>query len=1022
MVNVRLLILVSLFCAGCAWIGLNRLEISTDVLQTLPAGEKVLADGLTIFKNHPIHDQIAVDVAVDRDDGIDLLVTAGDELTRRMRESGLFSRVGMGEIGERIPELAGHAAKALPFLFSAQELEGDVAPLLAPERIGQRIQQLRDDLTGLAGIGQAGFIGADPLGLKDRVMARLAPLAPSSTARMHQGHLLSADGRHLLVVARPRASGTDGAAARELAAFFETASREIAAPAPGQRITLTPVGSYRAALDNETLIRRDVRLAVGLSTAGIALLLLFSFPRPLLGLLSLVPALAGTAGALFVYSLFHRSISVMALGFSGAVISMTADYGIAYLLFLDQPRETDSRATSREVCSISILTQLTTIGAFLVLGVSGFPIMTEVGRFTALGQAMAFGFIHFVFPRVLPVMPPGSSRALPLRKLINRLYGTGKAGLAAAGLLAVGLAFFAKPHFQISLSSMNTVSQATRAADELFGRVWGNFSGRIFLMATADSPEDLRRMDDRLLALVEEDLGRGVLDSGFSPSMIFPGPERAADNLAAWRRFWTPERIAEVSAVLAKNAEDNGFAPDAFADFTARLAPAAHEAPPTMPERFHELLGISIPSAETRVVRFATLTPGKGYDATTFLARYGDGETVFDPQFFSEWMARYLFSTFKTMLLLVCAGMSLVMFFSLLHPTLTLLSLLPPAFAMVCTLGTLKLLGQPFGIPALMLSVIVLGTGIDYGILCLRAHQRYRDMAHPSYALARSAAFLAGSSALIGFGALCFAEHSMLRAVGLAAMLGIGFCLAGTFLLLPPLLAAYFEKTRPDCPAPGRSVGQRVLRRFRSLEAHPRVFARCKLAFDPMFGELPRMLAGAADITTILDIGCGYGIPACWCLETFPAARVHGLEPDPERVRVASLVLAERGTVSQGLAPDLPPLPAGTGADLVLLLDMLHYLDDATVDALLQRCFAVLRPGGRLVMRVSVPPPGRPSWMWRLENFMVQRSGRGPWFRPMDEAARRLEAAGFTLTVTEASANPELAWLVGLAAKGGPDA
>ena len=41
---------------------------------------------------------------------------------------------------------------------------------------------------------------------------------------------------------------------------------------------------------------------------------------------------------------------------------------------------------------------------------------------------------------------------------------------------------------------------------------------------------------------------------------------------------------------------------------------------------------------------------------------------------------------------------------------------------------------------------------------------------------------------LIGFGVLCFAEHSTLRSVGIISLCGIGYSFLGTILLLPPLL------------------------------------------------------------------------------------------------------------------------------------------------------------------------------------------------------------------------------------------
>ena len=68
-------------------------------------------------------------------------------------------------------------------------------------------------------------------------------------------------------------------------------------------VRLTPIGAYRAALDNEMIVRADVQKMLLISFLGITVLLLFAFPRPLLGLLSLLPAIVGTLTAFFVFAL-----------------------------------------------------------------------------------------------------------------------------------------------------------------------------------------------------------------------------------------------------------------------------------------------------------------------------------------------------------------------------------------------------------------------------------------------------------------------------------------------------------------------------------------------------------------------------------------------------------------------------------------------------------------------------------------------------------------------------------------------
>ena len=1019
MINYRLLLLVSLLVSALAGIGLLRLNLDTDVVRSLPSGDKVIADGLEIFEHHPIHDQIAIDVMSNVDDP-DSLVAVGALLEKKMTDSGLFAQVGTAAMSELLPDLALYAAHNLPLLFSEQELAQKVAPLLDADRIKSRMRKLYTDLTSMEGIGQAEFMRLDPLGLKDLVLARLAPLAPSLNTRFYQGALLSADGRHLLVTARPLATGTDTNSARKIAELIIENSRTLNEKynSSGRQITLTPVGAYRAALDNERIIRHDVQLALVLATAGVGFLLLTLFSRPLIGLLSLVPAFAGTGAALFAYSLFHSSISIMVLGFGGAIISITVDHGIAYLLFLDRSYETKGRDASHEVRAIGIMAVITTIGAFLILSCSGFPIFTELGQFTALGIFFSFLFIHSIFPRIFPTMPPGSDRNMPLRGLVNSLYNSGKAGFIAAILLAIGLAFFARPQFAVNLDSMNTVTEATLAADAFFTKVWGSVGDRIVLMSKAKDIEKIQQDNDFLLAKIERDIDNDVLRGGFVPSMIFPGREREANNLQAWRNFWQDGRSEHTKEALLGAGAELGFAPDAFAGFFSQLDAAPDVTLQPLPAKYYDLLGISKNAKESGLLQFITLLPGKNYDGAGFQRAYGKDVRVFDASFFTGRLADILFSTFTTMLIIVAVSMALLLFFFYLNLQLTLLTLLPAVFAYICTLGTLGLLHHPLDIPSLMLSVVILGMGIDYAIFCVRAHQRYRVVRHPSYVLVRVAVFMSGVSTLIGFGVLCFAEHSVLKSVGITSLLGIGYSLLGTFLLLPPLLDRYvagenrWSRTRSN----NCDRACRIRARFRMLEAYPRLFVRFKLHFDPMFKELPRMLAERKNVATIIDIGCGYGVPACWCLDYFAQAKVYGLDPDPERVRIAAIGAGDRGRIGIGSAPDLPVV--AEAVDVVLLLDMLHHLDDATVLALFNNSFTALGNHGILVIRFAIIPGARPSWSWHLEDWRIKIAGRHPWYRSPEKMVQWLLEAGFTVTVNEVSAaNPELIWMVGRADK-----
>jgi len=743
--------------------------------------------------------------------------------------------------------------------------------------------------------------------------------------------------------------------------------------------------------------------------AGIALLLILAFPRPLFSLLSLIPPLAGTAAALFVYSLFHSSISIMVLGFSGALISIMDDFSITYLLFFDRPQATKGKQAAGEVNAIGgIIAVLTTIASFLVLSLNDFPIFAELGEFTALGLLFTYLFIYFVCPKIFPVMPPSGKRNPPLHRISSLLYRAGKPGLVAAVLFAGIMFFFAKPVFHLSLSDMNTVSKKTQQEGRMFSKVWGDLSRKVYLMTTAASRDALQKKNDHLLVDMEKNIQLERIRSVFNPSMIFPGKERAAENRAAWKHFWTPERIGKVKTELIGTGTALGFKKDAFAPFFAQLSLDTPMQPAPLSPRYDKLLGITA-SQSGGLAQFIAVTPGRHYNAQAFIKEFSKNCKIFDATYFSGFLSHILFTTYTSSLAIMTVVVTLMLFLYFLDWRLTCITLLPLVFAYICTLGTLNIIGHPLDIPGLMLTVVILGIGVDYSIYTVCGRRRYGSDDHPSSILVKSAVLLSASSTLIGFGVLCFAEHSTLRSVGITSLCGIGYSFLGSILLLPPLLEAYYKSINTVVNQEGTLV-QRILQRYRLLETYPRMFARFKLTNDPLFRDLEKILGESDTFKTILDIGCGFGVPACWCLEHFSQARVVGIDPDPERVRVAAIAVQERGTIMEGAAPELPKI--GERPDLVLLLDMLHYIDDRQLAKTLIKLQKLMMPGGLLVARFVIRPVTNPSLSWRVEDFRARLSGCITNYRTTEFLTGLLSANGFSAPRVSPTSNSELFWIV----------
>jgi len=1009
------IIFVLLVVVGAFITSLQRLIFDTDLVASLPQNDSVLADARRIITNHPIQDRVVIDVSRSEADG-DELVSAAMVIEKRLRESGLFARVGLDQEQLFITELIFSITGRLPVLFSTNELEEKVKPLLEPEKIRATLSDHFARLSHLESVGQAKLIGQDPLNLRNLIFSKLSHLAPTQNAQIYKGYLLSVDKKHLLIIAEPLLSGVDTTFSRKLTALIDGINLELNQDREGEEtVTLTPAGAYRAALDNEIMAKRGTERAVLFSTIGIMMLLLLAFPRPLIGLLALLPSVVGTMLALFVYSLLHPSISMMAIGFGSAIISFTVDYGITYLLFLDRPHETHGLETTKEVWPLGLLAMLTTAVSFAFLAVTGFTALAQIGEFTALGVLFTYIFVHVIYPVIFPNVPPAKGKSLlPLQAFANWIAKpAGKKKAYAAVGLAIVLLFYANPVFHVDLNAMNSVSKETLAAEKLLADVWGDLFSRIYMMVEGRDVKELQQKGDHLATLLDQDVRTGTLASAFVPSMIFPGEQRGDQNFSAWRAFWQPEKTAALRKAMNHVSIELGFAPDAFAPFLS-LVETKEMATLAIPQPFFGLLGISMSRDRSTWVQVSTLTPGPAYRGEPFYKRFKLTGLVriFDPVLFSQRLADVLLSSFIKMALIVGVMTILVAFLYLLDWQLTLLGLLPTLFALICTMGTLNLLGEPLGIPTIMVTVVVIGMGSDYALYLVRSYQRYMDEDHPSLGLIRLSVFLCFATTFMGFSALAVSGHALLKNAGIALVLGIGYSFIGAVTITPPLLKHVFvpiQWSHEEIVPGSKEHGLRAMRRYRHMEPYPRLFARFKILLDPMFPRLANFLHSPR---CIIDIGCGYGVPAVWLLSLFPQAKVYGFDPDQRRVMIAKRVFGERGLAVVGKAPELPAIFPGQ-MDTVLMLDMIHLISDDELSLTLQRLYNKMIPGGRLILRATVPSRKRLPWLRRIEEWRLKVSHLTSHFRSEEKVTKLLSEAGFMMKLTEPAAlDREETWFV----------
>ena len=993
-VNWSIIFVVALIVTGLSVWESRNLKIDTDILESMPHKDPVLADARLIIKHLPVQDKVFINLEQTSPDRNKLIDTAA-AVTDQLNKSGLFIRVGIGDDAEHFPELIAHVNDNLPALLSADDLEQKIAPLLTPDNIREAMAQNRQALGQLEGIGRGDMMTKDPLGFSSVILKQMSALLPANKALFYQGQLISEDGTNALIVARIKGSGTDTAVAEKIEKLLEDCRRDLAAK--GHPYKLTATGAYRVALDNETTAKSDMQMAVTFTTLGIAFLLILAFPRPLIGLLALLPSSVGAIAALFVCSFLFKSMSIIAVGFGSAIMAFTVDLGIAYLLFLDQPHATCGKDVAREVWSAEFLAVLTTVGSFLLLLISDFKILAQIGVFSALGVAFALLFVHLVFPRIFPAMPPARKPGNPLlSNAVQKFAAPAKWKLIAAIIFGLAMLFFAKPVFNVDMNSMNSMSEATMNADKKMQEVWGNLSGRCYVFLQASDMTQLREKNDQLAGWLAGDIRDEKLSPPFLPTVLFPSPETAQHNYAAWSAFWNKDRVAELKRNLSAAGKENDFAPDAFEPFW-KIINRTTIGSFDIPEKYFDMLGIAKSSAG--YTQLSLLASGKNYNAEDFFERLSRSglAKIFDADLFNKRLGDFLKDLFLEIAIIISIGLVLITFLYFLDWQLTLAAMAPIVFALFATLGTMKIIGHPLDIPGIMLWIIIMGMGDDYSVYYICHYQRNVDEKSLAMHTIKLAIFLAALTTLIGFGVLALADHALLRSIGIVSFLGIIYSLIGVFFILPSLMDKIFAPIA--YPADKVVIGsrdhlRRTVLRYRHLPGYPRVFARMKIMMDPMFRELHKYVKNPR---RIIDIGCGFGVPATWLLEIYPDARVFGIEPDVERVLIASRVIGSRGRVEAGRAPDLPHVEGE--ADHVLMLDMLHLISDDEVKIVFQRIYDKLTADGTLLIRTTIPSDKPNPWKRWIETSRLKMTGMPNRFRSETEIADFMKQAGFAVQV-----------------------
>ncbi len=544
----------------CAWLTSARLHVSSDVSTLFPESGDAMA--LSRFtRAFGGRDPAVVLVRGTNADDVRLVA---DGIGEALRHAPSIVRVL-----DRAPAPTPPADPTLAWLYAGPDARARLRAVLTPEGMRARLAETRALLLAPAGAESAeAWLERDPLRMGQipwESRAELASGVPFSSG----GAFVADEGRARLVVAEPRGSAFESAAARALVEDVERASREAGRPG----VTTELAGGHAIAWETEQMLRRDMEVSGTLSVvlASVAFVLTFRRVRALAAVLP--PLALGTLWTTGLAALYPAGLNAVAVAFAAVVVGVGVDTGVhVYAALLDARRDGHAPHEAARIARAKTLRPTLTAAAvaalaFASLAVAGLRGVKQLGLLCGAGELLTSVAILLVTPEIGawiergPVPPP---RPAPWIDVLYRATSTRPRALlalaaCAAPMVAVAIAGWPRP--ADALVAIRPRSLPPLIAQEHVHALFGGRPGQ-WIVVTADADEQrARTRADRVAEALEPRVAAGDAE-GFDALVTFaPSIATQRARLAERDSLDLPSRRGQLEVAL----RDAGFDVEACA-------------------------------------------------------------------------------------------------------------------------------------------------------------------------------------------------------------------------------------------------------------------------------------------------------------------------------------------------------------------------------------------------------------------------------------------------------------------------
>ena len=746
-----------------------------------------------------------------------------DRLVADMTASGLFK---FARCRLREEELLGMVRLfTLNFpSFVPPEQWPEVKRRLDDKEIQERFRQAGAGLvTAFSSLGTNYFV-TDPLGLMEVAAKGGQGFSEFTSFDMEWGsgnHFFSKDHKALLVIAEPKEPAVDYQFAERVVQW----TRAHLTP-PDASINTSMAGAYIYAEQDHKFIDRNIRRISWISIIGNLVLCLLVYPRIPLLLLSLLPTSLGILWTTGIISYYPGAVNLISLSFIAILAGLGDDQVVHF--FNRVPQEwarggslDDAITRTYETTGHSILFCILTMSSSTIaLALASFKALAEFGFVLTVGLAMLLLHTIFTVPALMRLWWKVSKPRAPESVTFRFLPAVARRTVDFVGahqrlMCAVSGAAFVASVAALPFIRMDKKIEIVRSEDnpaiagqkrlaEKFG-IEG--TPEIFLIHGAQ--QEVLRRAEQLTAALEAFKQRGTLRAIISPAQIVP----SAETQAARAKQLSGVDLGRAAQALEQAIRANGFQQAPFEPVLARLRELqAQGAQPLNMESVGRylpqgMLDNSIAKMGDNVYVAAIAFFPSDVNATEVIPaatvkawqrQYGKF-TEFSFNKINRDLQAQVLRDSRRALFLTVAGVILIIYLCFRSIRISLLALMPIAFAVIVTFGLLALARHHFSFMSITALPLIVGIGIDNSIHLVRRYLESDENSILDIAKSSGAALIQSNlTTIVGFGALMASSFEPLAEMGLVTSLGVILALMASLWSVPAIILVFGLRPAPE--------------------------------------------------------------------------------------------------------------------------------------------------------------------------------------------------------------------------------